>query len=391
MKKRTLAILLCLALLLPGCTPTPPATEPTPTPVVTPTLAPTPDPTSTPTPEPTPTPTSELTPALAPLSDGWKILTTDLETFGFTDDSGVVEYMYSLFEHIHEIPLDQLVLWNIFTDGMFGEGTSEEMYIRFCEAPRKFLSYLVLLEEQAPEWGDSEPISELICRRMSGSGRAYYEKYGWDPGEFDRAIAACREDYPDGPISVLLDMIEYEDTDFPVFTPTDIEAFLFSDLEPTSWPVFTIYENIYDLLLDGKEPEHSLSVVARIHEVPLDQVVAFAFQADGGPAESVHDELRARFLESPHKVLSYLVLLENQPGRDPGSTTNTLAKTICEFIASADACWYADSDEFAQTMAACRAEYPDGPVSALLDVMEAEHAASMARNHPELVSPSPSP
>ena len=221
MKKRTLAILLCLALLLPGCTPTPPAAEPTPTPVVTPTPDPTPDPTPTPVPTPTdveafPIPEMESTP--------WQTLTTDKETFGLTGPEGY-EYLH---EHVHELPLDQLVIYSMYGDGYHTEVT--------------------------------------------------------------------------------------------------------------------------------------------------------------------FDELRTRFLQAPHKVLSYLVLLEDQTiQRRPDSEPKEIAKEICRQIASADACWYEGSEEFAQTMAACREDYPSGPVAALLDILEAEHAASMARNHPELVSPSPSP
>lgn len=221
MKKRTLAILLCLTFLLPGCTPTPPAAEPTPTPVVTPT----PDPTHDPTPTPVPTSTDvEAFPIPEMESTPWQTLTTDKETFGLTGPEG--------YEYLHE----------------------------------------------------------------------------------------------------------------------------------------------------------------HVHELPLDQLVIFAMYADGGYSEGAHDELRARFLEAPHKVLSYLVLLEDQTVHHGGWPEPTkIAEDVCSFIASADACWYEGSAEFAQTMAACREDYPSGPVAALLDILEAEHAAGMERNHPELVSPSPSP
>ena len=50
-------------------------------------------------------------------------------------------------------------------------------------------------------------------------------------------------------------------------------------------------------------------------------------------------------------------------------------------IATADAAWHGGSEEFAQTLAACRERYSSGRVAELLDVLEREHAASMERNH----------
>ena len=57
------------------------------------------------------------------------------------------------------------------------------------------------------------------------------------------------------------------------------------------------------------------------------------------------------------------------------------ADKICMSIATADAAWHGGSEEFAQTLAACRERYSSGRVAELLDVLEREHAASMERNH----------
>ena len=57
------------------------------------------------------------------------------------------------------------------------------------------------------------------------------------------------------------------------------------------------------------------------------------------------------------------------------------ADKVCNSIATADAAWHGGSEEFAQTLAACRERYSSGRVAELLDVLEREHAASMERNH----------
>ena len=111
--------------------------------------------------------------------------------------------------------------------------------------------------------------------------------------------------------------------------------------------------------------------------VSLDRLIAFALVADGGPSEGACEELRSRFLESPHTVLAYLMLMGEQTMADGQTQT---AAFLCEQIASADAAWHDGSEEFAKVMETCKAEYPDGPAAELLSKMEAAHEASLERN-----------
>ena len=53
---------------------------------------------------------------------------------------------------------------------------------------------------------------------------------------------------------------------------------------------------------------------------------------------------------------------------------------IFEQIASADAAWHDGSEEFAQVMESCKADYPEGPAAELLSKMETAHKASLERN-----------
>lgn len=56
------------------------------------------------------------------------------------------------------------------------------------------------------------------------------------------------------------------------------------------------------------------------------------------------------------------------------------AEFICGQIASADAAWHDGSEEFAQVMKSCKADYPEGPAAELLSKMETAHEASLERN-----------
>lgn len=124
--------------------------------------------------------------------------------------------------------------------------------------------------------------------------------------------------------------------------------------------------------------EDAAYVMAHTDTVALDRLIAFTLTADGGPSEGACEELRSRFLESPHTVLAYLVLMGDQTVSSDDSTP--AAEFICGQIASADAAWHDGSEEFAQVMESCKADYPEGPAAELLSKMETAHEASLERN-----------
>ncbi len=141
-----------------------------------------------------------------------------------------------------------------------------------------------------------------------------------------------------------------------------------SELTKVSWTAVSTDANSDD----------AVYVMEHTDTVSLDRLVAFTLTADGGPSEGACEELRSRFLESPHTVLAYLVLMGDQPVSSDDSTP--AAEFICEQIASADAAWHDGSEEFAQVMESCKAEYPEGPAAELLSKMETAHEASLERN-----------
>lgn len=151
------------------------------------------------------------------------------------------------------------------------------------------------------------------------------------------------------------------------------------ELEKTEWQTVTTDAEAFNLSGGFDNPNFEY-VELHTDTVPLDQLIAFALVADAA-SEGACDELRIRFLEAPNTVLAYLELMGDQITELSGWEPTPTAEIICQFIASADAAWYDGSEEFAQTMAACRETYPHGRISELLDVMEKEHAASMERNH----------
>lgn len=153
----------------------------------------------------------------------------------------------------------------------------------------------------------------------------------------------------------------------------------FPELEATEWPIVSIDLDSFGLTrtLDDERFEY---IFNHTDTVPLDQLIVFDLWGDA-LTEGSSEELRSRFLEAPDTVLAYLVLMGDQSVTLPGWEPMPAADVICQSIATADAAWHGGSEEFAETMAACRERYPSGRVAELLDVLEREHAASMERNH----------
>ena len=145
------------------------------------------------------------------------------------------------------------------------------------------------------------------------------------------------------------------------------------ELEKTDWPAVSTDAEAF--ALDGGFDNAKFAYVfEHTDTVPLDQLIAFALAADS-LSEAARDELRTRFLEAPNTVLAYLVLMGEQKVKFGEQLP--AAEAVCGLIATADAGWYGGSEDFTQTMEACRKNYPAGPAAHLLNVMEAEHQACL--------------
>ena len=131
-----------------------------------------------------------------------------------------------------------------------------------------------------------------------------------------------------------------------------------SELAKTDWTAVSTDANSDD----------AAYVMAHTDTVALDRLIAFTLTADGGPSEGACEELRSRFL----------VLMGDQAVSSDDSTP--AAEFICGQIASADAAWHDGSEEFAQVMESCKADYPEGTAAELLSKMETAHEASLEQN-----------
>ena len=158
--------------------------------------------------------------------------------------------------------------------------------------------------------------------------------------------------------------------------PNAAPAAALPELEETDWLAVSTDAAVFDLEGSLNNPNFEF-VFNHTDTVPLDQLIAFALAADAA-SEGAYEELRSRFLEAPNTVLTYLLLLGDQ--RVDFWDNPPAAEVLCGQIASADAAWHGGTEEFTQTLAACREVWPEGRAAELLDCMEREHQASLERS-----------
>ena len=134
----------------------------------------------------------------------WEAVSVGLESFGLSAGHDDERFMY-IFEHTNTVPLDQLIVFDLWGDALT-EGASEELRSRFLEAPDTVLAYLVLMGDQRVDYWDQPLAANVICMSIASADAV------WHGGseEFAATMASCRERYPSGRIAELLDVMEQE-------------------------------------------------------------------------------------------------------------------------------------------------------------------------------------
>lgn len=292
-------------------------------------------------------------------------------------DFGITEYPVgdpAGYGGAASLSLGKLVAVSLSSDGAASEDLFDELWRRFLEDPDTVLAYLSLLGDQRVDRGDRPLAAAEVCGHIASADAAWYNSI-----EFGEALAACRERYPTGRIAALLDVLEREHAGGLVRNGWQgAEPSPAPPREPPveGWRAVSICLEDYGLARTLNDPRFAY-IFDHTDTVPLDQLIVFDLWGDA-LTEGSSEELRSRFLEAPDTVLAYLTLMGDQ--RVDYWDQPLAAEVTCRSIASADAAWHGGTEEFAQTLADCRERYPTGRAAELLDVLEREHAASMARN-----------
>ena len=116
----------------------------------------------------------------------------------------------------------------------------------------------------------------------------------------------------------------------------------------------------------------------------LEALGAYVLHTDGAGAESSGDELYQRFINNPDAVLHYIASLGDVKARGE----DTAATELCREIAAADVFWYGGTTDFTEILREFPTLYPDGPIAAVLEVLETEYDSMIKRdNRARVLSP----
>ena len=102
--------------------------------------------------------------------------------------------------------------------------------------------------------------------------------------------------------------------------------------------------------------------LADLSEYPLDKLVAYCLGADGVFAEDGFDQLYCRFVEAPRIWVTYVSLLPEEE-----------QKILCEHTALAAASWYADSNEFSESLDVLEKAYSSGAEEVVISMLRSEY------------------
>lgn len=148
----------------------------------------------------------ECTPQeLKELHPAWYLLLEAAE--GEVRDLSQYQIIYGDFEECWNMPLDQLCVYAVYSDGAFAESASGVLYERFMEKPEETLEHIsTLLDWSIPCRGTA---ASNVCNLIVFDGY-YFDTV--QPGQtpFWDTLKKLREKYSEGKMATVLDLLENE-------------------------------------------------------------------------------------------------------------------------------------------------------------------------------------
>lgn len=232
---------------------------------------------------------------------------------------------------------------------------------------------------------------ERVVREMKLSERAAYSQALLDCSRERGSVAACPLAFGETGVKTRVKaVLNYRKPAFWIVIVSVIVCAVVAACFLTSPPV--IQDNISDsgssVSIDPADygiTEAMLSAedMPDFYALSLEALGAYLLHTDGAGAEGSGDELYQRFMSDPDAVLHYLASLGGQKARGE----DTAAAELCREIVSADVFWYGQTPEFTEILNEYSALYPDGPIAALLEILETEYGAAVERGPARVLSP----
>ena len=130
----------------------------------------------------------------------WQVVSLAPEDYGIVYDVNSMEF--------EQFPLDKLMAYYLGSDGAYAEGSSEELYRRFLEAPNTVLTYIALFGDDVAtnRHPDDIPARVIICRAIACADVFWHDI----TDSFSTILEQLDEVYPSGSIADVLVYLKYE-------------------------------------------------------------------------------------------------------------------------------------------------------------------------------------
>lgn len=125
----------------------------------------------------------------------WQIVSIAPEDYGIVYDDNLNFNAYSL---------DKLITYFLGSDGAYAEGSSDELYKRFMEAPSIVLTYISLIGDESVR--NATPAKTALCQAIAAADVFWYDA----TDEFDAIIKKYKKIYPTGKIADILTTLKEE-------------------------------------------------------------------------------------------------------------------------------------------------------------------------------------
>lgn len=133
----------------------------------------------------------------------WQVVSMAPEDYGivYDDDTALTGW--------GDYPLDKLCAYYLGSDGAYAEGSGDELYRRFMDAPNTVLNYLALIGEQTvpiSNNGSTASALTLLCRNIAGADVAWYG----NTDEFSQIMKQYQKIYTTGKVADVLACLQEE-------------------------------------------------------------------------------------------------------------------------------------------------------------------------------------
>jgi hypothetical protein len=128
-------------------------------------------------------------------SPNWQVVSIASEDYGIVYDD-IADY--------RDYPLDKLVAYFLGSDGAYAEGSGDELYKRFVEAPNTVLTYIALIGDVTIR--NDIPARTVLCREIASADVFWYDA----TDDFNAILEQYEEIYPSGRIADILACLKEE-------------------------------------------------------------------------------------------------------------------------------------------------------------------------------------